>query len=234
MKFDRDRLAQVVRYSGESAVLWKEVLDQCTHRPSPMSCFDAFINMAPIVTLRGTMEVVDFYREMKAELQERIAEGIGAVPGEKFRLLWDNIPIWYKMRELSVLFASYGACLVADTYTNAWVFEGLETEDPLDGLARAYTTAYLNISIDLMVDKILDLLTRFSVDGIVVHSNRSCKPYSLGQYDIKRLIYEKTGIPSLVLEADMTDARVYSDAQVKTRIEAFMETLQNRKFSPPA
>jgi benzoyl-CoA reductase/2-hydroxyglutaryl-CoA dehydratase subunit BcrC/BadD/HgdB len=234
MKFDRDRLAQVVRYSGESAVLWKEVLDQCTHRPSPMSCFDAFINMAPIVTLRGTAEVVDFYREMKAELQERIAEGISAIPGEKFRLLWDNIPIWYKMRELSVLFASYGACLVADTYTNAWVFEGLETEDPLDGLARAYTTAYLNISIDLMVDKILDLLTRFSVDGIVIHSNRSCKPYSLGQYDIKRLVYEKTGIPSLVLEADMTDARVYSDAQVKTRIEAFMETLQNRKFPPAA
>jgi benzoyl-CoA reductase/2-hydroxyglutaryl-CoA dehydratase subunit BcrC/BadD/HgdB len=199
-----------------------------------MSCFDAFINMAPIVTLRGTKEVVDFYREMKAELKQRITEGISAVPGEKFRLLWDNIPIWYKMRELSELFASYGACLIADTYTHAWVFEGLETEDPLDGLARAYTMAYLNISIDLMVDKILDLLTRFSADGIVIHSNRSCKPYSLGQYDIKRIIYEKTGILSLVLEADMTDARVYSDAQVKTRIEAFMETLQNRKFPPEA
>ena len=69
--------------SGESAILWKEVLDQCAHRPSPMSCFDAFINMAPIVTLRGTKEVVDFYREMKSELQERIAQGISAVPGEQ-------------------------------------------------------------------------------------------------------------------------------------------------------
>jgi benzoyl-CoA reductase/2-hydroxyglutaryl-CoA dehydratase subunit BcrC/BadD/HgdB len=27
----------------------------------------------------------------------------------------------------------------------------------------------------------------------------------------------------------MTDARVYSEAQVKTRVEAFMETLENRK-----
>jgi benzoyl-CoA reductase/2-hydroxyglutaryl-CoA dehydratase subunit BcrC/BadD/HgdB len=233
-KFDRNRLAEVVKYSGESARLWKEVLDQCTHRPSPMSCFDAFINMAPMVTLRGTKEVVDFYREMKAELQERVSQGISAVPGEQFRLLWDNIPIWYKMRELSELFASHGACLVADIYTNAWVFEGLETGDPMDGLARAYTTAYLNISLDLMVDRILDLLTRFSVDGIVIHSNRSCKPYSLGQYDIQRLIYEKTGIPGLVLEADMTDDRVYADAQVKTRVEAFMETLQNRKFPPEA
>jgi benzoyl-CoA reductase/2-hydroxyglutaryl-CoA dehydratase subunit BcrC/BadD/HgdB len=101
-------------------------------------------------------------------------------------------------------------------------------------LARAYTTAYLNISIDLMVERVVELLTRFSVDGLVIHSNRSCKPYSLGQYDIQRIIQERTGIPSVVIEADMTDARVYSDAQVRTRVEAFMETLQNRKFQPAA
>lgn len=229
-KFDRHRLGEVVRYSGQAAILWKEVLDQCAHRPSPMSCFDAFINMAPIVTLRGTEEVVQFYRDMKEELKERIIQGMSAVPEEKFRLLWDNIPIWYKMRELSELFSSYGACLVADTYTSAWVFEGMDTSDPLEGLAQAYTTAYLNISIDLMVERILDLLRRFGVDGLIIHSNRNCKPYSLGQYDMQRLIYQKTGIPGLVIEADMTDARVYSDAQVKTRIEAFMETLQNRQY----
>lgn len=194
-----------------------------------MSCFDAFINMAPIVTLRGTEEVVQFYQDMKEELEERIRHGMSAVPSEKFRLLWDNIPIWYKMRELSELFSAYGACLVADTYTNAWVFEGIDTLDLLDGLAQTYTATYLNISIDLMVERILDLIQRFGADGLIIHSNRSCKPYSLGQYDIQRLIYQRTGIPSLVIEADMTDARVYSDAQVNTRIGAFMETLEHRQ-----
>jgi len=182
--FDLDRLAEVVRLSQESALLWKEVLDQCAHRPSPLTCFDAFINMAPIVTLRGTREVVDFYREMKSELQDRIARNIAAVPGERFRLLWDNIPIWYKMRELADIFSSFGACLVADTYTNAWVFEGWGSPDPLEGLARAYTTVYLNISTDLMLERVLDLVRRFKVDGWILHSNRSCKPYSLGQYDL--------------------------------------------------
>jgi benzoyl-CoA reductase/2-hydroxyglutaryl-CoA dehydratase subunit BcrC/BadD/HgdB len=79
-----------------------------------------------------------------------------------------------------------------------------------------------------MIERVLSLIRRFSIDGVIIHSNRSCKPYSLGQYDIQRLIYEKTGVPSLVLEADMTDARVYSDAQAQTRVEAFIETLQNR------
>ena len=227
--FDRQRLAEVVRYSEQAAILWRDVLNQCAHRPAPMSCFDAFINMAPIVTLRGTQEVVQFYQDMNEELKDRIRQGRSAVPSEKFRLLWDNIPIWYKMRELSELFSAYGACLVADTYTNAWVFEGMETLDPLDGLARAYTATYLNISLDLMVERISELIHRFGVDGLIIHSNRSCKPYSLGQYDVQKLIYRRTGIPGLVIEADMTDARSYSDAQVKTRIEAFMETLEHRQ-----
>ncbi len=230
-KFDRHRLAEVSRYSEQAAILWKEVLSQCTHRPAPMSCFDAFINMGPIVTLRGTQEVVKFYEDMNEELKERIRHGISAVPSEKFRLLWDNIPIWYKMRELSESFSAYGACLVADTYTNAWIFEGMDTLDPIKGLAQAYTATYLNISLDLMVERVLHLIQRFGVDGLILHSNRSCKPYSLGQYDMQRLIHGRTGIPSLVIEADMTDARSYSDAQVYTRIGAFMETLEHRLFS---
>lgn len=227
-KFSYRRLEEVVHLSAKSALLWKEVLAQCAHRPAPMSCFDAFINMAPIVTLRGKEEVVHFYTEMKKELQERINQGISAVPEEKFRLLWDNIPIWYKMRELAELFASYGACLVADTYTNAWVFEGLESADPLYGLALAYTNSYLNISLDLMVERIIELIERFQVDGLIIHSNRSCKPYSLGQYDIKKIIQQRLGIPGLVIEADMTDARVYAEAQIVTRLEAFLETLSHR------
>lgn len=227
-KFSMARLEEVVHLSAKSALLWKEVLNQCTHRPAPMSCFDAFINMAPIVTLRGREEVVHFYEEMKNELQERIAQGVSAVPEEKFRLLWDNIPIWYKMRELAEIFAGYGACLVADTYTNAWVFEGMETVDPLAGLALAYTTVYLNISLDLMVERIIELIKRFQVDGLIIHSNRSCKPYSLGQYDLQRIIEKRLNIPGLVIEADMTDTRVYAEAQIRTRIEAFLETLPNR------
>ncbi len=36
---------------------------------------------------------------------------------------------------------------------------------------------------------------------------------------------ELTGKPGLVIEADMTDSRMYADAQVNTRIEAFIENL---------
>jgi bcr-type benzoyl-CoA reductase subunit B len=223
-EFSLEKFARTAMLSVQGVELWKEVLKCAEHRPSPFTCFDAFIHMAPIVTLRGTQQVVDYYRELKAEMEERIEEGISAVPEEKYRLIWDNIPIWYAMRSLGELFATRGACLVADTYTTAWAVD-IRLDDPLTSMADAYTEVYLNISIDLMMDQLASLMDRYSADGLVMHSNRSCKPYSLGQYDIARNMTERTGKPVLIIEADMTDSRAYSEAQVTDRIEAFLESL---------
>ncbi|MBU7028576.1 MAG: 2-hydroxyacyl-CoA dehydratase, partial [Theionarchaea archaeon] len=147
------------------------------------------------------------------------------VDDEKIRLLWDNIPLWYAMRSLSEIFEEYNACLVADTYTNAWASANIDTGNPMESLARNYLEIYLNISMDLMLERIVNLVKVFDVDGMVMHSNRSCKPYSLGQYDLARNIKEETGIPVLIIEADMVDSRSYAEAQTKTRIEAFLESL---------
>jgi bcr-type benzoyl-CoA reductase subunit B len=224
-KWSDDRFAEVAMLSVQGVDLWKEVLKTAENRPSPFTCFDAFIHMAPIVTLRGTQEVVDYYTLLRDEMRERVANGIGAVPDEKYRLIWDNIPIWYEMRNLGNLFASNNACLVADTYTTAWAVD-IRIEDPLTSMADAYTKVYLNISIDIMLEQLIGLIERYQADGLVMHSNRSCKPYSLGQYDLARAVTERTGKPALIIEADMTDSRVYSEAQTRERVEAFIESLQ--------
>jgi benzoyl-CoA reductase/2-hydroxyglutaryl-CoA dehydratase subunit BcrC/BadD/HgdB len=73
------------------------------------------------------------------------------------------------------------------------------------------------------------MVAKFSLDGVVMHSDRSCKAYSLGQYDLARTLTERFGIPTLIIEADMNDSRVYAEEQVNARIDAFMETLANRR-----
>ena len=66
------------------------------------------------------------------------------------------------------------------------------------------------------------------IDGLVIHSDRSCKPYSVGQYDMRRLLAEDLGVKTVVIEADMTDSRVYSEEQTRTRLEAFFEALESQ------
>ena len=225
--FDHDRLAEVGRLSMQGQHLWQQVLDTTVNRPAPMSAFDAFFHLALIVTLRGTQTVIDYYTELLAEMQTRVAEGIAAVPDERYRLLWDNLPVWYRTRWLSDKFAAHGACLVADTYTSSWcgTLNYLDANNFLDSMAEGYSRIYINIGTDQMAAMVVEMVDKYSADGLVMHSNRSCKPYSLGQYDIQRIVQEKRGIPSLLIEADMTDARNFSESQIDTRIDAFMEVI---------
>jgi benzoyl-CoA reductase/2-hydroxyglutaryl-CoA dehydratase subunit BcrC/BadD/HgdB len=225
---EQDRLQEVGRLSMEGQQLWQAVLDTTMNKPAPMSAFDAFFHLALIVTLRGTPTVIDYYTGLLEEMKTRVAEGISAVPKEEHRLLWDNLPIWYRTRWLSEKFAAHNACLVADTYTSAWCgsLPYLKEDDFLASMAEGYSHIYLNIGTDRMAEMVLDMIDKYDVDGLVMHSNRSCKPYSIGQYDIARIVREKRGLPTLIIEANMTDARSFSESQVETRIDAFMEVLK--------
>ena len=228
-KFDMDRFTEVAMLSAEASSLWGEILGTCKNIPSPISAFDGFILMAPIVTLRGQQKVLDFYRMLKEEVDERVANEIASVPGEKYRLLWDNLPIWFKMRDLSEKFVDLHACIAASTYLNAWAATTLDTTEPIRGLAHAYACAFVNQSIQHRAELMRTIVEDYSVDGIVFHSNRSCRPYSFGQYDIKEMLTEWTGVPGILIEADMNDERSYAEGPIFTRLEAFIETLQPRR-----
>jgi benzoyl-CoA reductase/2-hydroxyglutaryl-CoA dehydratase subunit BcrC/BadD/HgdB len=229
--FDYGKMEEVGALSIEGQQLWQSVLDTTMNKPAPMSAFDAFFHLALIVTLRGTQIAVDYYRELLAEMQERVAGGISAVENEQYRLLWDNLPVWFKTKWLSEKFAAHNACLVADTYTSAWCgsMKYIKPDDFLDTMAEGYTRIYLNIGVDEMAETVIRMVEKYDVDGLVMHSNRSCKPYSLGQYDIQRMVQEKTGIATLMIEADMADERSFSESQIETRIDAFMEVLRSSR-----
>ena len=230
-KYDYDRMKEVGKLSVTGQKLWQAVLDTTMHKPAPMSAFDAFFHLALIVTLRGTQQAVDYYEMLLAEMKQRIADGIGTIPNERYRLLWDNLPVWYRTKWLSEKFAAQDACLVADTYTSAWCgsLKYVDENNFLETMAECYTRIYLNIGVDEMARTVTAMVDKYDVDGIVMHSNRSCKPYSLGQYDIQRIVEKQKGIPSLMLEADMTDERKFSESQIETRIDAFIEILQEKK-----
>lgn len=227
-KFDHDKMKAVGELSIRGQELWQAVLDTTMNRPAPMTCFDAFFHLALIVTLRGTQTVVDYYELLLAEMKERVRDGISMVPNEKHRLLWDNLPIWYKTRWMSDKFAEHGACLVADTYTSGWcsTLQYMNRDDFLGSLAEGYTRVFLNTGTDKMAENIMEMAKKYSADGLVIHSNRSCKPYSLGQYDIQKIVQEKMKIPTLIIEADMVDERNFSESQIETRIDAFIEMLK--------
>jgi benzoyl-CoA reductase/2-hydroxyglutaryl-CoA dehydratase subunit BcrC/BadD/HgdB len=224
---DESKLREVIRLSREASQLWMEVLERCQHRPAPISVFDQFIQMAPIVAMRGETDTVDFYAEMLKEVEVRIRNGIGAVYKERKRLLWDNLPIWFQMRYLAETFGKHRIVIAASTYTNAWgeLAELFDPERPYESMARTYLHPILNRGTGHKLKTMLRMIDDYHLDGAILHSNRSCKPYSVGQIDQRNRLIGDHGVATLLFEADQSDPRSYSKEQVANRVEAFIEML---------
>jgi benzoyl-CoA reductase/2-hydroxyglutaryl-CoA dehydratase subunit BcrC/BadD/HgdB len=231
--FSEKKFKKVIARSFEAIQLWKEILELTRQHPAPLTAFDAFIHMAPIVTLRGTRWAVWYYRKLKKEIEERVKKGVGAFAHEEIRLIWDNIPIWYDIRNLSKMLSSQGAVLVADTYTSAWAMDYLDlNQPPLEGLSKAYATIHLNQGLQYKISKMTNLIESYGAHGFIMHSNRSCKSYSLGQADMKREVTKATGKPGLMIEADHTDSRSYAPKQVEKQIQVFLDIIRGKEQGP--
>jgi len=225
---EQKKLKEVARLGKMATELWLEILKRNRHRPAPISVMDQFIHMAPIVEMRGDPDTVDFYAAMLNEVEERIEQGIGAVLDERARILWDNLPIWYRLRYLAEFLGKHGVALVASTYTNAWgeLAPYLDSERVMDSLALAYTYPILNRGTGHKLETMRGMIHDYDLDGVILHSDRSCKPYSVGQMDQRDRILRDEGIPALLLEADHSDSRAFSEAQVANRLAAFVEMLE--------
>jgi len=88
---------------------------------------------------------------------------------------------------------------------------------------------YMNHGMQFRIEYLIRTIEEYSVDGMVMLATRSCKPFFMGQADILEQVERRTGVPGVILESDMCDSRWHSDAQLDTRIEAFMEVLSSRE-----
>jgi benzoyl-CoA reductase/2-hydroxyglutaryl-CoA dehydratase subunit BcrC/BadD/HgdB len=227
-KFDIDKFREVMARSRRCSDLWEEVLETNTASPAPLSFFDATIHMGPAVVLRGSDTANQYYELLVKELRERIADGTGAVEGEKFRLYWEGMPIWGKLRDLSELFISLRTAVIASSYCNSWIFKAFDPVDPFLSMARAYTEIFIVRDEPFKEAYIEDIVRRFKLDGIVFHDSKTCPNNSNNRYGMAERLEKRLGLPTLTINGDLNDLRCYSEEQTKTNIEAFIEQLDAR------
>jgi benzoyl-CoA reductase/2-hydroxyglutaryl-CoA dehydratase subunit BcrC/BadD/HgdB len=227
--FDMKELKRVLALSRECSDLWKKVLDTAAAIPSPLTFFDGTIHMGPAVVLRGTQQAVDYYKVLLAELEKRVKNHEGAVDDERFRLYWEGMPIWGRLRDHSELFANQKACIVASTYCNSWIFSAFDAAEPFRSMARAYTELFIVRSDEAKEKYLKRMIDFFKIDGMVYHDAKTCPNNTNSRYGMPQRLEEETGIPSLIINGDLNDLRCLSDEQTKTNIEAFIEQLEEKK-----
>lgn len=228
-KFDHDRFREVMKLSSETAGWWKKASALAKAKPSPLNGFDLFNYMAAIVCMRGKQEGLEIFRLWHDELQAKIDRGEGPWKDteEKYRIMWDGIACWPYLSDTYKVLKKNGINMVTSTYPDSWTI--VYDADDIDGMARAYSSNYVNRNLEFGVDNISNIVEEFSLDGIVYHSNRSCKLMDFRQFEVQRRVTQRTGIPSVIFDGDQTDPRAFSLAQYENRIQALMEMMEQRK-----
>lgn len=228
--WDQDRFAEIMRISTENRTLWEQVADYLAIEPSPISGFDLFNYMGPMVFSRGRKETGDVLRQLIAETEEHIKNGTSTYPAkEEFRIFWEGIACWpYLSHNLKTL-KKYGINLVATAYARAWSLD--YTPGDIESLARAYSfTSSNNILIDESVRRRKEWNEKFHVDGTIYHVNRACKVMVCQQRALMKAVSEACGnLPYMAFDGDQADFRNFSEAQFETRIEAFAEMMRKHK-----
>ncbi|MBI5512107.1 MAG: 2-hydroxyacyl-CoA dehydratase [Deltaproteobacteria bacterium] len=227
-KLSAGRLEAAVRLSKECSDLWRDCLHTAATRPAAITFFDSTIQMGPAVVLRGTAAACDYYRVLKEELEARVAAHRGAVDAEAFRLYWDGMPVWGKLRELATLFASLRVSVVASTYCNSWVFDALDPNAPLASMARASLELFIARAERPKQRYLERMAQEFQVDGFVFHDARTCPHNSNTRFGMPQRLAAATRLPVLTLDGDLNDLRCYSEEQARTNIEGFVEQLEDR------
>ena len=234
VKFDIDRLRENLRRAKEAEDIWVDILHKAKNHPSPFDAyFEAVFFMAPIYVLRGTQECIDYYAEVRKEIDERILHGLGPVSEEKFRVVIEGPPPWPHFRSLWELLKHWGVAAVASSYSKVGGYwdHGFRHDPtrPLESLAEYCLTCYTNQNMSMRTELLRRYAEEYEADAIVIHSVKSCRSFSVGQADMRETFTKKYNIPTLLVESDLVDSRYFQHAQLRNRIDAFFESLEHKR-----
>ncbi len=237
-KMDWDRLSEIVDLSERTIQVWWDAYQLRKAVPAPMSAEDAVTIMVPGYFMMGTQLAYDFYCKLYEDLKYRVDNKIGAVPDEKYRLLWAlSLPPWYGLVMFNY-FGSLGAVFpIEAVYHPPTPIEfPPEVTHPLERIAwRVYAgmtrwqEEARNHTGDPNVEWFLDLVEGYKLDGVVFHQAMTCRTIHTGQLNQINVFKKYSDKPVLLLEGDIVDVRNYNKEATHRKIDAFIEVLDAYK-----
>ncbi|MHB1421314.1 MAG: 2-hydroxyacyl-CoA dehydratase subunit D, partial [Bacillota bacterium] len=248
-KMDYDRLAEAIEAQEKAVQLYYEITLLRKASPCPVASEDMLAAMVPNMYAVDQAETIGYYTALRDEVKERVEKGIGVIPDEKFRLYWSGIPMWNTMGIFNY-FESQGAVFVIEDYAPQEPIKvDLEGVHPLEALARleywrmgGYGSSGGEVRRRRLergdipdchqawAERVIEWAIDYKLDGQVRHLTLGCRAAGSGQpTHVKNVLEKHLGLPSLFLESDQIDIRSYSEAQIRAKVDAFLETLEAKR-----
>ncbi len=240
-KLDPGELSRRLELSRRAEDDLVAVWESARHRPSPIDgYFGGVYYIGPIFSaFRGTEDAVAYYRELRAEVEGRVARGEGPttpdgpLADERFRLVVEGPPNWTHFNDFWRMFSRESAVVVASTYTRVGGLYDTgfrhDPERPLDSLAEYCLGCYTNLSLPARIDLLERYVTTYEADGFLINSVKSCNSFSAGQLMMLRELEQRTGVAGGFIESDLVDPRYFGKSNIENRLQSFLQMLDARR-----
>ena len=226
LKWSDERFKEVTGFSCRSSRAWLDATAQAKYTPSPFNGFDLLNHMAVMVTARGKEAAGEAMEQLLKEYKENHENGTSTYRGEeKYRVMFEGIACWPYLRATSHGLRDRGINMVTTIYADAFGFD----YHSFDEMIAAYCSVPNAINLEKSRDKRIKLCKDNHVEGLLVHTNRSCKLWSGFMSEMSRQIGEACGIPVTSFDGDQADPRNFSEAQYDTRVQGLMEIMEANK-----
>ena len=206
-------------------------------KPATWTLWDYGVSIAPIFYMMGNPAGIEYYKKLKAELEERASKNIPAIlpDGERFRIMWDGWLPWAFLGIFIRKLIPNGVIPICGRYP--WeFFPHPEMIDPdADDIIENWVHQWYG-GQNIMwhdfpggaLELIEELIEDYSIDGIIFFTSKTCRAW-LAHPDLMHIAERKFGIPGVLIDADMVDSRMVSEAQIDSRLQAFIERMDAMK-----
>jgi benzoyl-CoA reductase/2-hydroxyglutaryl-CoA dehydratase subunit BcrC/BadD/HgdB len=236
-KMDWDRYDEIVYDTIELCRIAHDTFQLRQAKPCPMHSKDFWSTMPAYLFMIGDLkESIKLYQDMYNEVKIRVANGISAVDPEKYRLVFGDIPPWHSLNFFDKL-AEKGWNFVKESwgYNPPLPQDSLEEiKDPLRRHARFHMHFLTGYYEKALHDKeftgsmgypYYQFAKDYKCDGAVFHSLITCRSASTHHPYTQDLLLRKLMVPSLNIEGDLVDLRIFDEEEALRRAEAFEETM---------
>ncbi len=217
--FNEDKLKEIIHRENLSHQYYLEFLEEESHRYYPntltIDLYTVFANLLEI----GSQEVVDIMKQLKDEIKE-----YPEFKGHK--IMWVHLLPFFQESIMNILNLSDKNQIIMSDFSVDFM-KDMDEEHPLEAIAKKLICNYYNGDYDRKTKWIGELVDHYQPDGVIHMCHWGCKQSSGGVMLLKKEM-EKRNVPFLILDGDCLDRRNCQDGQLKTRLEAFIEILDQR------
>ncbi len=225
-RYDDDALRAFLHRVNQQEECFEEVRQLIASAPRcPVRISEQMSNVMATQWHRGSDWALGHARAFRDEVRSRVNAGVAASPNERKRLMWVGAGLWHNTAFYSAFEQSHGATFVWSMYLpfgpDWYIRYGLD--DPLRALAsRVVTMNEVLHNPPYAPAWIVHEAERNRIDGAVVLMPKGSRPSASGTLFITAAL-EAAGVPTLLIESDMVDARSWNNDAVMADMTRFIE-----------